>query len=116
MISIDFEKCFDTIEKDAIIGSMRSFGISEQFIQWGMLLYEGFQQCTVKNGTTSDWFYPSRAIHQGCPISSYLFLLCAQILALQLTANVKIKGILIAVEVIHLLPQFADDTDIFTII
>ena len=57
----------------------------------------------------SEWFTIQRGCRQGDPISSYIFILCAEILAILIRNNPNIKG----VKIDHLeykLSQFADDT------
>lgn len=51
-------------------------------------------------------------IRQGCPISALIFILCVELLAIQIENDVNIKGIDIADQ--HLiLSQFADDMAVF---
>ena len=49
---------------------------------------------------------------QGDPISPYLFLLCAEVLAIKLRNNKNIQGINIGNEM-FLITQFADDNSVF---
>ena len=51
-----------------------------------MTLYQNFLSCVVNNGRISDWFYTKRGVDQGAPELSYLYLLCAEILAMQVKA------------------------------
>ena len=39
ILSINFQKCFDMIETNALIESLRFFGIGESFIRWTKILY-----------------------------------------------------------------------------
>ena len=93
MISVNFEKCFDTIEFQAIEGALNYYGFGHKFIDMIMLLYTDFQTAVVHNGHISDWFTRTRAIHQGCAISGYIFLLNAEILANKIQNNANIQKI-----------------------
>jgi len=63
------------------------------------------------NGQVTDWFKISRGCRQGDPLSPYIFVLCAEILALLIRKNDNIKGILIGNQE-YLISQYADDTSI----
>ena len=84
IISVDFEKAFDSLEHDSIWMTFRYFGFGENFIQWIQLLSNKFELCTENNGHVSDWFMPTRAIHQVCPISGYNDILVAEMLAINI--------------------------------
>ena len=112
IMSIDFEKCFDMISHQAIRKSMEYFGIGNFFIRAVMLLFTDFQLCTQNNGYISDWLTPTRGLHQGCCISPHLMLLMGQIFADLLQNNQSIQGISIH-NIVMLLSQFADDTNLF---
>ena len=57
----------------------------------------------------SKWFPLQRGCRQGNPLSPYLFLVCAEILAVMIRKNKNIKGVNID-EKEYLLMQYADDT------
>lgn len=59
----------------------------------------------------SDFFQIERGCRQGDPLSPYLFVLCAEILAIKLRNNEKIKGLQI-LNFENKVSQFADDTAI----
>lgn len=73
--------------------------------QWGYKV--------LQNGFSSKYFKPQRGCRQGDPISSYLFLLCAEILGILIRNNKDIKGITIAGEE-YKISQYADDTSLVT--
>ena len=52
-ISIDFEKCFDTVEYVAIEGAIQFFNFGPYMISIFKLLCNQFQTCVVNNGHTS---------------------------------------------------------------
>ena len=60
-------------------------------------------------GFLSPFFSLSRGCRQGDPISSYIFLLSAEILSIRIKGNEDIKGIHIGQKE-HVISQYADDT------
>ena len=112
LLSVDFSKCFDKIEYSAIFGALRFFGFGPRIVQWTKVLYTDFQAVVQNNGYRSRKFNISRSVHQGGPCSSFFFLLCAEVLALELRNNPNIKGIPVK-EFTNLLGQYADDMDLY---
>ena len=71
----------------------------------------------IINGKAKGMIYPQRDLRQGCPVSSYLFILCAEAFSnmlLQAERNHLIQGLQFRKEITtsHLL--FADDSLVFT--
>ena len=64
----------------------------------------------IVNGQTLSWLSTECRCRQGDPVSSYLLVLCVEILA-TIRENADIKGICIN-EVEHKLSQCADDTQL----
>jgi len=58
---------------------------------------------------TSDYFTLQREVRQGDPLSPYLFVIAAEVLAIAVWQDKEIKGIRIGKEETKLL-QYADDT------
>lgn len=66
---------------------------------------------------TEQWqflpfFNATRSVAQGSPISSFLFLLCSQVLHNLITENENIQGITLY-DLKVLISQFADDTTLY---
>ena len=112
VVSVDFEKAFDRVDYKALKRILVFFGFGEIFISWVSLLFSNFNLYTTNNGYMSSPWTPIRGLFQGNPISSYLFLLVAEILAIKLRTNPKIEGIECN-GIKYLLAQFADDLDLF---
>ena len=112
VLSIDFMKCFDKIEFQAIFKSLEYFGFGENLRRWTEILYTGFNVCVQNNGYFSKPISIKRSVHQGGCCSTYYFLLCAEVLAIELRQNQKIRGILVD-QLEYLLGQYADDLDCY---
>lgn len=76
---------------------------------WFKLFYSNISSCIQNNGWSSEFFSLSRGVRQGCPLSPYLFILCAEVLANAVRKDENIRGINIG-NVECKLSQYADDT------
>ena len=112
MVAIDFKKAFDSLEWLFIKLSMIKFNFGDNIIRWVSIFYQNIQTAVLNNGFMTNFFQVSRGVRQGCPLSPYLFILCAEILAHKIRGEENIKGIEILNEEIKL-TQFADDTTPF---
>ncbi|KAF7151640.1 hypothetical protein RHSIM_Rhsim02G0183800 [Rhododendron simsii] len=77
-LKLDMAKAYDHIEWPYLEAVLRRFGFDEQWIRWVMACVTSVSFATVINGNKGDLFSPSRGIWQGCPLSPYLFILCAE--------------------------------------
>ena len=62
-------------------------------------------------GIFQNCFFPRRGCRQGDPISPYILLLCAEILAILIKSNNNIKGIKVGNKA-FVTSQYADDTSL----
>ena len=113
MISIDFEKAFDKLEWPFMFKCLEFFDFPTYIKEWVKILYTDIKISVTNNGWHSEYFDLGRGVRQGCPLSPYLFILCAEILAMQTRDNAKIEGIDVGNKNFKIL-QYADDTQLFT--
>ena len=112
ILLIDFEKAFDTVSWNYLFRVLRFFNFGQGTQKWVKTFYTNIKTTINQGGNLSRWFSNGRGCRQGDPISPYLFLLCAEILAIKLRNNKNIQGINIGNEM-FLITQFADDTSVF---
>ena len=89
----DFEKAYDSIDHTYIINCLKHFNFSEDFIKWVKLFYSDAKSCVTNNGYLSDFFPVLRGVCQGCPLSTYLFIICIELFSNKITTTEDIKGI-----------------------
>ena len=109
LLFIAFEKAFDTIEWNFVRKVLEHFGFGCSLINWVNLFYSDIQSCIINNGWSGGFFGLGRGVRQGCPLSPYLFILCAEVLATAIRGDNEIKGISVG-NVECKLSQYADDT------
>ena len=109
LLLIDFEKAFDSISWDFIANVLDFFNFGPSMRSWIKTFYSNISSCISINGKFSSWFNVNRGVRQGDPLSPYLYLLCAEILAILLRENNSIKGLKISDKDV-MLSMFADDT------
>ena len=73
------------------------------------LLYSDIESTVVNNGNRTILFKLSKGVRQGCPLSPYLYILSAELLANKIRQDSTMKGIKIFGNEI-MLSQFADNT------
>ena len=86
-----------------------SFGFGPFIVQWLKTFYTNAESCIMNNSWASNFFSVHRGVRQGCPLSPYLFIFSAEILAKTIRENADIKDLLVKDTEIKL-SQYADDT------
>ena len=109
LIFIDFQKAFDSLERNFLQRCLESFNFGSDFIRWVMTFYKSIQSWVINHGIFSDYFIIERGVRQGDPLSPYLFVVTVETLAIAIRQNSLIKGITIGKKETKLL-QYADDT------
>ena len=109
LVSIDFEKAFDTVNWSYMNKVLNAFGFGKDICCWISTFYTNIKSYVIINGKVSKSFEIQRGCRQGDPISPYLFVLCSEILAVRIRAEKSIKGINILDNEFKI-NQFADDT------
>ena len=98
-IFIEFQKAFDSVEWDFILGFLEAFNFGPDLIQWIKTFYRNAQSCAINNGTTSD-------VRQGDPLSIY-FCFGSRSSGIAVRQDATIKGVSVGEETKLL--QYADD-------
>lgn len=93
MLSVDLQKAFDRVDHGYLFGLLRQFGFGECFVNWIELLYRDAASRIKLNGVVSEAFLLERSVRQGCPLSSLLFSIAIEPLALLLLRDGGITGI-----------------------
>ena len=109
LLTIDFEKAFDSISWSFMLKSLHLFNFGQKFISYIKTLYNGISTTVINNGHISGWFHPERGVRQGCPISPYLFIIAVEVLSCKIRQCKHISGISIRNKEIKI-SQLADDT------
>ena len=111
ILLIDFEKAFDSVSWSFIFKVLKFFKFGDSLISWIKFLYKDATLAVSQCGHLSNFFNIERGCRQGDPLSPYLFILCAEVLAINIRNNKTIKGISVDNHEIKL-SQYADDTSI----
>jgi len=111
LLLIDFAAAFDTVSWSFMYKVLEFFNFGPSIRKWVNLFYFNVESCVIINGHMSEWFSLQRGCRQGDALSPYLFILCAEILAVLLRNNQGIKGIKINGEE-YIVSQYADDTSL----
>ena len=112
IISIDFLKCFDRIDTDALLSALKYFNFHKDFVRWTSIIYNGATSCVINNGQFSKPIKIKRSVKQGGPCSAFYFLILAEVLAIEIRKNPGVQGFVIN-EIHKVLGQFADDMDLY---
>ena len=112
LLFLDFQKAFDTLEWSFIQHTLNLFNFGNGIKKWICTFYAYSESSVLNNGFCTNYFKLSRGVRQGCPLSPYLFILAAEVLATKIRQDKTVRGITIfGTE--SKISQFADDTSAF---
>ena len=112
LMLIDFRKAFDSVSWVFLYKLLKLLKFDKSFCKWITIFNNDIKASVLQSGFLSHTFNIERGCRQGDPISSYLFLLCAQVLFCMVDNNIYIKGISLN-NINFKMTQFADDTTLF---
>jgi len=111
-VSLDFREALDSLEWPFIMRTLDVFNFGASIQKWVSTFYTNIESATLNNGFLTNWFQPSRGVRQGCPLSPYLFILSAEVMANKIRRDLHIKGIEILGNKLRL-SQYAADRNLF---
>ena len=95
ILSIDFEKVFDTVSWEFINKILVCYNFGPSIRKWINLFQSGAKAYIIQNGYMPESIFLRRGCRQGDPVSPYIFILCAEILGKMIRKKKGIKGIVI---------------------
>ncbi|CAN0888737.1 Transposon TX1 uncharacterized 149 kDa protein [Linum grandiflorum] len=116
-VKINISKAYDRVEWRYLEAMLTKFGFAERWVQWMMMCVTSVRYTVLLNGERVGPIMPSRGLRQGCPLSPFLFILCAEGLSAMIkkaVADDTLHGTRVcrgSPTVTHLL--FADDSFFF---
>ncbi|KAI5329450.1 hypothetical protein L3X38_028847 [Prunus dulcis] len=117
VLKLDMSKAYDRVEWTFIEAMLKRLGFNDKWVELIMDCISTVTYSVQVRGVASGMIVPSRGMHQGDPLSPYMFLICAKGLSALLSNALRIKrisGISVAQEALtisHLF--FADDSLLF---
>ncbi len=112
-IALDLYKAFNTVKWSYMFKVLDHYQFPNIVIKWMKIFYSNVELRTSNGLLLSEVFYPSRGVHQGCPLSPSLFVLTIELMASHIRNNSNIIGITIFEET-KKITLFADDTILFS--
>ena len=90
-IKLDLEKAYDRLERSFIRDTLNLYKFPSRLVSLIMSCVSSSSISILVNGRALKPFYPSRGIRQGDPLSSYLFILCMEVLGALIEEKYKAK-------------------------
>ena len=87
MIFIDFQKAFDSLEWNYLLNCLEHFNFGSDFFQMGNNLLQKYTKLCHKQWYHFRLFYPSKRSQTRRPLSPYLFVFAAEVLAIAVRQN-----------------------------
>ncbi|CAN1757082.1 Putative ribonuclease H protein At1g65750 [Linum perenne] len=116
-IKIDISKAFDRVEWCYLEMMLQRLGFADTWVRWMVLCITSVRYSVAVNSKTVGPILPERGLRQGCPLSPFLFIICAEGLSF-LIRRAVLDGTLHGVRVCQGAPRishlfFADDSFFF---
>ena len=87
LMTIDFEKPFDSMNHAFLIAALKKYGFGHNFIDWIKILLNNQELCVINGGRTTKYFKLERGAHQWDLISANLFILALEIFFIMIKTN-----------------------------
>ena len=117
MMKLDLAKAYDRISWSYLLVVIKSFGFDQHWLQWLFSFISTPNFTIIVNGIPSQPFNISRGLHQGDPLSPFLFIIAAEGLCRLLKASLserQLHGLKLWGPTIALThQQFVDDILLF---
>ena len=82
-----FEKAIDKVRLEFIYKCLEYSNFGESLIKWVKVMYSNPRCKSVNDGYFSESFKLSSRVKQGCPISTYLFIIAVEMLVVKIRSN-----------------------------
>ena len=114
ILSLRQEKAFDRVDWVFLFKTLDHMGFGPSFVKWVRLFYNNIRSAVLVDGYRSAFFFPSRGVRQGCPLSPLLYVISIEILAAALRSCPDILGLKAPGLAVHLptVSLYADDTSV----
>ena len=86
-----FNKASDSLDHSFLWKTLKTFNVSDSIIRWMQLLYNNANTSVTDNGYMSEFFNINKGVRQGCPLSTYSFIVCIEILSIMIEKNKNLK-------------------------
>ena len=70
LVAIGFEKAFDSLNQTFLVKVLQKFNFGTYFLQWIRTFYTNLSSCVLNNGYATNFFFVSRGVRQGVPLST----------------------------------------------
>ena len=69
------------------------FNLGDNIRRWVRVIYHNIESCIINNGFTSKYSQVRNGVRQGDPLSSILFIIGVEILAIAIRENKNVNGV-----------------------
>jgi hypothetical protein len=116
-LKLDISKAFDSVSWSYLEAILTKMGFHAKWISWMMMCITSVEYHVILNGDRIGPITPQRGLRQGCPLSPYLYNLCAEGLS-SIIKNYELHGKLHGSRVCRTAPRvshllFVDDSFLF---